>query len=41
LDYSGKDIFTYEQEDVALEFFPEERKMILKQRGSEMTFVKE
>ena len=41
LDYSGQDKFTYEQEGVVLEFFPSEKKMILKQRGSEITLLKE
>jgi hypothetical protein len=41
LDYSGQDKFTYEQEGVVLEFFPDEKKMILKQGGNEMTLLKE
>jgi hypothetical protein len=41
LEYYEKDKFRFEQEGIVLEFYPTEKKMILKQGNVSQTFVKE
>ncbi len=41
LEYFEKDKFRLEQAGVVLEFYPDERKMILIERGAAMTYLKE
>jgi CubicO group peptidase (beta-lactamase class C family) len=41
LEPAGKDQFKFEQAGVEMVFFPDEKKMVLKQRGAEFNFAKE